>query len=789
MCITQGNCFESPPTLPEQGCSNEENFCNNSTFQVFEELPGTFSGKAKFFSCQDNVEDAFKRESRASLFSALVHSRTDDMQVKLSLPQLPSDSNTLHSLATEQRESAEDEGFESLETSSNSSFSSSDQASVLHDNMDIWSAALKLPSQRCYTWEMNGRREMLKEKPYLSEAGPVVFDAMYDTVMRQVSYLVKSPSLSRNMVSMVTLINDAINVLIGVPSKTFLFDKQTFSFHVSKHIRLSGTSPEMLSNVLARLSAMGTDYIQLNKFATHHRGQAAGLVLQAFLGAVQNYLHCYRATVLSVDAPSVQSPLQLSFAFEKLAKQLRFLANVCMCSEAFKRAPDDPRVKFPAGVKLLTYLYQLCLEHSSSQFYPILLSLLRHSVMPYIAYPAGEEAGKTHIGSSSRGAPPSSVIQDIMYPRGEGSGGEDTRVSTRGHEPEVKVKKIMYYGKNREERTAVESQFKQFEFEDVWLASEVEPLQDNFDILDEKPSADLLQGALGTLSSSKVSDGEDTDAALLMSLPVLLQRSVMAPVLAQVSLVNSAIVAYFIDDLQINKHFNLFKKLLFMEDGEFSLSLSNQLFEKLTSGISPRDMCSATVLNGIVGKALQSSVYSEITEHAQHIAFALKTLPDIFKQNEMGTLDFLELRYTVEWPLNIVITEKSIVKYNKIFSFMLRLKRLSWVLRDVWFHLKHIAFSRDAAMSPQLRQLQLFRHEMQHFVHNLEGYLSNQILNVTWSEFQEGLTNVFLSCFPAVVSKLVQRGYQSYWADFLLRINFNDFYSVVADTETNSLPP
>ena len=31
---------------------------------------------------------------------------------------------------------------------------------------------------------------------------------------------------------------------------------------------------------------------------------------------------------------------------------------------------------------------------------------------------------------------------------------------------------------------------------------------------------------------------------------------------------------------------------------------------------------------------------------------------------------------------------------------------------------------------------------MQHFVHKLEGYLSNQIVNVTWSEFQEGLLNV-----------------------------------------------
>lgn len=47
-------------------------------------------------------------------------------------------------------------------------------------------------------------------------------------------------------------------------------------------------------------------------------------------------------------------------------------------------------------------------------------------------------------------------------------------------------------------------------------------------------------------------------------------------------MVNSAIVAYFIEDLRINRHFDLFKKLLFMEDGEFSLSLSNQLFEKVS---------------------------------------------------------------------------------------------------------------------------------------------------------------------------------------------------------------
>ena len=57
----------------------------------------------------------------------------------------------------------------------------------------------------------------------------------------------------------------------------------------------------------------------------------------------------------------------------------------------------------------------------------------------------------------------------------------------------------------------------------------------------------------------------------------------------------------------------------------------------------------------------------------------------------MGTLDFLELRYTVEWPLNIVITEKSIVKYNKVscsvqqLFLMNRLVRMRGVQEEAVF--------------------------------------------------------------------------------------------------------
>ena len=46
-------------------------------------------------------------------------------------------------------------------------------------------------------------------------------------------------------------------------------------------------------------------------------------------------------------------------------------------------------------------------------------------------------------------------------------------------------------------------------------------------------------------------------------------------------MVNSAVVRYFMDNLGLIEHFETLKKFLLMEDGEFSYSLTQQLFEKV----------------------------------------------------------------------------------------------------------------------------------------------------------------------------------------------------------------
>ncbi|XP_057271733.1 gamma-tubulin complex component 6 [Pezoporus wallicus] len=389
----------------------------------------------------------------------------------------------------------------------------------------------------------------------------------------------------------------------------------------------------------------------------------------------------------------------------------------------------------------------------------------------------------------------------------------------------------------------------------------IEKYQDSYDLMSELPVSHLLHHVIPRSYTFPVdpmvqSATDETAVQLseLLSLPVLMKRSITAPLVSHVSLVNKAIVDYYFVELNVEKHFEALRHFLLMEDGEFAQSLSDLLFEKLGSGQTPGELLNPLVLNSILNKALQYSLHGD-TQLASNLSFALKYLPEVFKPNAPDALSCLELRYKVDWPLNIVITESCMNKYNKIFSFLLQLKHMVWTLKDVWFHLKRTALVSHASNSVQFRQLQLYKHEMQHFVKVIQGYIANQILHVTWCEFGNKLSsvgnleeihrthaeylnkaifrglltekaapvmNIIHSIFSLilkfrsqlisqswsfdagkqmavhpnfglmqqsyntfkyyshflfkVVTKLVNRGYQPHLEDFLLRINFNNYY-------------
>ncbi|XP_058500752.1 gamma-tubulin complex component 6 [Solea solea] len=388
---------------------------------------------------------------------------------------------------------------------------------------------------------------------------------------------------------------------------------------------------------------------------------------------------------------------------------------------------------------------------------------------------------------------------------------------------------------------------------------EVDQYEDSYNLMASSPECQLLKqvtrGPWGLPMDPTLRRATDTTAIQLsemVSLPVLIKHSVTTPLITHVSLVNKAVVDYFFVELGVERHFEALRHFLLMEDGEFAQSLSDLLFEKLGSGQTPGELLTPFVLNSILSKALQYSLHGD-TPLAANFTFALRFFPETFHPHAPDSLNCLELRYRVDWPLNIIITDSCMNKYNRLFSFLLQLKHMVWSLRDVWFHLKRTALVKGAGRSVQFRQLQLYRHEMQHFVKVIQGYIANQILQVSWSEFTAKLAtasdldaihrthadylnraifrglltekaapvmNIIHSIFSLilkfraqlitqpwdtqhgeavhpsfiamqqsyntfkyyshflfkVVTKLVNRGYQPHLEDFLLRINFNNYY-------------
>lgn len=79
----------------------EEHLCQDmihKALQVMEAPPGTGLPSVGLFSYGDPCGDRFERDTRVSLFGALVHTRTYDMDVRLDLPPVP-DSADLSGLA------------------------------------------------------------------------------------------------------------------------------------------------------------------------------------------------------------------------------------------------------------------------------------------------------------------------------------------------------------------------------------------------------------------------------------------------------------------------------------------------------------------------------------------------------------------------------------------------------------------------------------------------------------------------------------------------------------------
>ena len=89
----------------------------------------------------------------------------------------------------------------------------------------------------------------------------------------------------------------------------------------------------------------------------------------------------------------------------------------------------------------------------------------------------------------------------------------------------------------------------------------------------------------------------------------------------------------------------------------------------------------------------------------------------------------------------LVLTPEAVSKYSAILDFMLELRLAMVSLERDWANENLVLRGEKKTAKSILHRVNLMRHEMINFLSNLHAYISCQVLEITWLEFQENLAN------------------------------------------------
>jgi len=104
--------------------------------------------------------------------------------------------------------------------------------------------------------------------------------------------------------------------------------------------------------------------------------------------------------------------------------------------------------------------------------------------------------------------------------------------------------------------------------------------------------------------------------------------------------------------------------------------------------------------------------------------------------------DNMCLKYSVSWPLGVVLTPDVLKRYHHMFQFLWRLRRVHVELDEVWTTLRRLAMrSRAHAEFSSSSQVWHLRHQMVHLICNLQIYVQVDVIETQYSILQKHIAS------------------------------------------------
>lgn len=260
---------------------------------------------------------------------------------------------------------------------------------------------------------------------------------------------------------------------------------------------------------------------------------------------------------------------------------------------------------------------------------------------------------------------------------------------------------------------------------------------------------------------------EEIFAPPLSLLPVLSFNPVIA---SQARLINRACLRLLFKEHSIRSHFSLLHRYSLFGDSVFASRLSHALFDPELDSAEPRKGRSRAGMSGLklgsrdtwppASSELRLALMGILTESYYEsgrgvegssmfreglpggLSFAIRDMHEDELQrcmdpNSVEALDFLRLQYRPPPPLDAVITQVSLAKYDAVFKLLLRAVRMLFVANQLFRDTKARFAIRQAADIIS----QSFRIESHHFVSAICRYFFNGV-QANWDILQRRLEDV-----------------------------------------------
>lgn len=109
-------------------------------------------------------------------------------------------------------------------------------------------------------------------------------------------------------------------------------------------------------------------------------------------------------------------------------------------------------------------------------------------------------------------------------------------------------------------------------------------------------------------------------------------------------------------------------------------------------------------------------------------------------------IDAFALDYTVKFPLSLVISRKTILRYQLLFRFLLHLKHVEQSLSAMWIEQKTTPWRRPVPQHPEFQQWRsrvfLLRASMLSFVQQILAFSTFEVLEPNWKGLEAKLEKV-----------------------------------------------